>query len=735
MARSVLLTWRSLTFPTGFGIDEALTWCRLLAMRPVHGRWLRQPDPLVVEVSAAPTSGMRWRLGMTPHEAGLLLPQMRAQLPGIGTEPTERDLPAVTHALELRLDCKTRPLRTDAPEAVTAALMTAIRSVHNDEALVLSWLVGPWMARPAVHTGQRVELFGPPLTPEEATALRTKMIEPILGVVGRIGVTAGSPARAVQLAQRVLGALQLARAPGVGIVTRSVSPLAAARRLVSMRRPLLWWPAVLAADELATVLGWPVGNPQVQGVSYRGHRQLPPPLANTIPADTADKAPPGRYRVLGRVTYPTTRPALVHLPIADAVHHLHIVGPTGTGKSVLLSHLIEADIAAGRAVVVIEPKADLIANVLDRIPAERIDDVVLIDPADPTHAVGIDVLAGPDPELAADRFVHVVRSLWKESWGPRTAQVLHAAALTLARAGETLTELPLLLSDGDYRARLLRQHPDPLGTGPFWAWFDNLSRGEHASVIGPSLNRLSAFVGRTAIRAVIGQQAPRFAIGDVFGGRPRIVLLNLARGLIGAESARLLGGLVLSQLWQATLARTGVPEAERRPVSMVVDEFHDYVTGLPVDFGDVLSRARGLGLALSVAHQGLNQLGPATRAGVLGGARSRVVFQTAGPDADTRALATALHRDLLGPGDIAALGAWEAYATLVSDHQAHAPASIVTLPPSPPLGTAEAVRQRSRALWARPIADVDAAILARRHHPATAPTAAAPVGRRPRGQR
>jgi hypothetical protein len=375
--------------------------------------------------------------------------------------------------------------------------------------------------------------------------------------------------------------------------------------------------------------------------------------------------------------------------------------------------MIEADVYAGRSVVVVEPKADLVAAVADRIPRDRTKDVVLIDPADPNAAVGLNVLAGP-PELAADRFVHVVRSMSPESWGPRTAEVLHAAALALARSGHTLAELPHLLTDPGYRSRVLAAHPDPLGTGPFWAWYDQLSTGERSHVIGPSLNRLAAFLGRPAIRAMVGQQTPRFSLGRVFSERP-IVLVNLAKGLIGPESARLLGALVLSQLWQHALARAAVAPKYRHPVALYVDEFSDYVHGLPVDFGDVLAQARGLGVALTIAHQGLHQLDAVTRAGAMSNARSRVVFQTTA-DADAKALAAALGGGLTAT-DLAALGAWEAYAALVHDHAARPPASLVTLPPTRPLRSATRVRSRSLRQWAVPTAEVDAAILARRQPP------------------
>ena len=72
--------------------------------------------------------------------------------------------------------------------------------------------------------------------------------------------------------------------------------------------------------------------------------------------------------------------------LQDSLQHLHVLGPTGTGKSTLLLNLIVQDIAAGRGVVVIDPKGDLVEEVLRRVPEERADDVVVLDPADETAA-------------------------------------------------------------------------------------------------------------------------------------------------------------------------------------------------------------------------------------------------------------------------------------------------------------------------------------------------------------
>ncbi len=415
---------------------------------------------------------------------------------------------------------------------------------------------------------------------------------------------------------------------------------------------------------------------------------------------------PASGRVIGQATFPGQERPLA-LPAGEALHHLHVIGPTGVGKSTLLANLACQDIAAGRGVVVIDPKGDLVADIADRIPTAQHDRVILLDPTDDDRPVGLNLLHGAhrQPELAADQVLAIFHRLYAAFWGPRTQDILHASLLTLAQhPGMTLCELPLLLSDDAFRARLVARVDDPVALGPFWAWYDQLSPAERAHAIGPVMNKLRAFLLRRRVRNVIGQAYPTFTLGDVLTA-PKVLLVSLAKGQLGTEAAALVGSLVVALLWQATQQRG----ANRRPVMVFIDEFQD-VLNLPTDLADVLAQARGFGVRLTLAHQHLGQLTSQVRTAVLTNARSKIVFQTSAEDAP------ALARHLgppLTPIDLQTLAATQVYAALTINGCTSPPASAHTHPLPDPLGSAGQVRDLSRQRYGHDRARVEAAIQAR----------------------
>ena len=145
------------------------------------------------------------------------------------------------------------------------------------------------------------------------------------------------------------------------------------------------------------------------------------------------------------------------------------------------------------------------------------------------------------------------------------------------------------------------------------------------------LNKLQAFLIRPHLRAVLGQSQPRFDLAELFTRR-RIILVALNRGTLGPESARLLGCLIVGQIWPLILARASLPPARRHVVSVYIDEVQDFLS-LPADLADALAQARSPGVAFHIAHQYHAQLPTALRAGIDANVRNKIVFSLGAADA------------------------------------------------------------------------------------------------------
>jgi hypothetical protein len=601
--------------------------------------------------------------------------------------------------VELATSTKLRPLRTDDPEKISVALLTALAHVGRDEVLALQWV----LHRPLVPVAvpQRLELrrqeswLGAILTApfegarpadaETISALRAKQAVAGWRAVGRIAVRAGSRGRERQLVRQVLGALRTAEAPSVGFRAHSARASRFLEASAGWRRPLR-----LNVSELTALCAFPLGSTVEQPVQMVPSRLLP--AATPVPRVG---------RTVARSSFPG-RERLVALSTNDSLRHLHLLGPTGAGKSTLMLNLIVQDMKAGRSVVVIEPKGDLIEDVLARVPAHRLNDVVVIDPGDREQPVGLNPIAGGgrSAELVADQLLGMFRALYPESFGPRLADILGASLLTLARLPRmSLAALPLLLSDHAFRRRVLPRVSDPIGLEPFWSSFEAWSEQERNAAIAPVMRRLRPLLLRPEVRSIIGQTNPPFDMSQVFSQR-KILLVNLAKGQLGPETSALLGSLVVAQLWQAILRRSAIAPERRHAAFVFVDEFQDYLH-LPLDFADALAQARGLGVGFVLAHQYLQQLTPAVRASVLANAQSRVVWRVSAEDARVTASGA------LAPEDIQALGAFECYVQLVANGAVQPWLSAVTQAAPQATGSSASVRAASRERYGTRRAEVE----------------------------
>ena len=700
------LVWHQLRFALPLAQDAAVGLVERLLADSSLGR-------VVLELRAS-SGQATWALGS--HVGERLVSLVRELVPGCrvsrGFSRRVVDQAVVVSARPVGVGLATERLTT-----VVRAVLAALAVTAKDEELVVQLQVGRRFAPQAlgrVEPQGWLELLGlvpiPSRSGERGRRMRAQVGRHRAAASLRLGVRAASPLRQRVLLQGLLGALRLVEGPGVRLRARTEHPA----KFDSVRRP---WRAglELGAGEIVAMAGWPVGEGALPATPSAHPRVLPLPQARETQRAFATGVADQAGERLG-------------ISIGDALYHTVLLGPTGAGKSTALAHLALADIHAGRGVLLIDPKTDLVADILARIPEQRRDDVVVIDPTS-SRPVGINPLAraqtarsgalsssgggvpggGASPELVADTVLATLKGVFAESWGVRVEQVLAAALVTLARTpGATLVDLPLVLTNTAYRQRLIAASgADPLGTGQFWAAYEALSEAQRQQWVGPVLTRLQPFLIRPHLRATLGQAAPSFDLGEVFTRR-RIVLVSLNKGVLGAESARLLGSLLVGQLWPLILTRAAVEPSRRHVVSVFIDEVQDYLS-LPGSLADALAQARSLGAAFHLAHQYRGQLPAALKAGIDANARNKIIFSLSAADA------AELSRQAidLEAADFQLLPRFGVYARTMHHGRENPWCHATTLPPTPPTQDALALRASSQARYGQDAAQIEAALLAR----------------------
>jgi hypothetical protein len=673
------LVWRQLHWPLPLDADKALAVLRALAVD--------QHSPRLILETRATASQVAYLLGGTLPALLSAQHKLRIALPELRSTDLPHERTPVSLARRLRLSTFHRSLRADKPEQVVRSVLGALSQVRDDELLVLQLMLGPRRIPLAVPNNSpsstvmpwwQILLLGNggQVDGEKRAALREKVSDHGCAATIRLGVNAASAARRRELVIGLFSALRLSEAPGVklGLVYDSVRGLNAGK-------PPWLWPLRLNASELLTLSAWPVGDEPLPTQPALHPKRLPP-VDGTVGSD----------RVIAQATAPGVNATLA-LPAREALHHLHLLGPTGTGKSTLLINLIVQDMAAGRAIVVIDPQGDLVNDVLARVPDIRRDDVIVLDPADVRAPVGLNPLLtrGRNPEVVADGLLAVFKGLYGDALGPRSQDILHACLLTLTRRDDaSLVMLPLLLTNTGFRRSLTAGVRDPIALGPFWDWYEHLSEGERQAATAPIQNKLRQWLLRPSLRNVLGQGRPKLSISEVFATR-KVLLVSLAQGQLGPEGAALLGSLAVAELWQATTERASIPASRRHPVMVYLDEFSAFLH-LPTDLADALARSRGMGVGYTLAHQFLAQLSPSMRSAVLANTRSRVCFQLAPDDAGQIARS---HPELSAE-DFTSLDRYEVYASLFAHGQVTPFASGRTVPAPTPTTRAATLRIHSR---------------------------------------
>jgi hypothetical protein len=316
--------------------------------------------------------------------------------------------------------------------------------------------------------------------------------------------------------------------------------------------------------------------------------------------------------------------------------HLAVFGATGAGKSTLLRNMIAWDISAGAGVSVIDPHGQLVEDILDHhIPRSRTDDVIYFNPKDTTHAIPLNLLDSPTPDfdgLVVDNVLGIFKLLWPDAFavGARMEDIFRNSFYALIEhpSPTSLWNLPRFLTDIAYRAVILRKVKNPAVRTFFDHTFNAWPPQFREEATSPVLNKVRPFLTDPRIRAVIGPAQSTFRFRSVIDGR-KILLCDLSKGAIGADNARLLGSLIAMQHKLAALSRYDVPEADRLPHPLYVEEAHNFIG----DFESFFSETRKYSVPLTIATQGIESLMPHDASAVFTNCGTIISFRVSGVDA------------------------------------------------------------------------------------------------------
>lgn len=522
---------------------------------------------------------------------------------------------------------------------------------------------------------------------EELRQIAEKMAMVGFEVTVRIVTKALSPDRADQLLQNVIASFKQFSTANLNYFVRSETKRTGMEIYEDYTKRYLSAETrdILSISELASLYHLPNISVETPNISWSRAKKAEPPM--NLPTENAN--------IFAETNYRGKRVAF-GIKDDDRPLHYYLLGKTGTGKSTVFKNMIIQDILAGKGVGVIDPHGNLVEDILDFIPENRIEDVVYVDPSDTEMPIGFNLLELDDMgqrDLVADGVVEVFHKHFEYSWGPRLQYVLHNAILTaLEVQGTTLLAVQRMLVDRNFRKFIVKQVKDPV-LKKFWteefAGMETNSRLV-TEAVAPIQNKVGRFLSSSTMRNIVGQVSSTIDLDDVMNNQ-KILLVNLSHGKMGEESSALFGGMLVTRLQAKAMERVSIPEAERKPFYLFVDEFQNYATE---SFSKILSEARKYKLCLHLTHQYLDQLPEDVRKAIFGNVGTFATFVVGPNDA---ALIAKEFAPIFTEEDLISLERHSMYIKLMIDGVVSQPFSARSLDIRySPVGSRDRVVQMSR---------------------------------------
>jgi hypothetical protein len=471
---------------------------------------------------------------------------------------------------------------------------------------------------------------------------------------------------------------------------------------------------VLTPEELSSLFHFPhIRFNDIPGVKWQNYK-----IAKA-PNDVAKKG-----LLIGHNVYRGTETP-IYMHREDRFRHFYVIGQTGTGKSSIFQTMIRQDLRNGDGLCVIDPHGSLVESILPYIPKNRVDDVILFEPADLERPMGLNLLEAATPDeqemVALDAMNLMIKLFNEETFGPRIQDYFRNGCLTLMSdpAGGCLTDMLRLFTDNAFQ-KLKVQHVKNPVVKAFWTkQMASTGQKEQQEMIPYFAAKFGQFSTNRMMRNIIGQTKSAFDFSKVMNEK-KILLMNLSKGMTGEINSKLLGLMIVSKIQVAALRRQKELTDGGQPVDffLYIDEFQNYVTD---SIESILSEARKYRLSLNIAHQYVGQIDSSGKQGsdtnlkdaVFGNVGTMMCYKIGAQDAEYMAKEMS---PVFSDQDLINIDAFKAAIKLAINGKPSRPFSLNVVKPWLEKGDAEvatAVKQISRLTYGRAVKYVEKEIFTR----------------------
>lgn len=360
---------------------------------------------------------------------------------------------------------------------------------------------------------------------------------------------------------------------------------------------------ILFSKPLATVIHVPSARLRVQSLHRKLVRRGPAPP--TIPRD-------------GHLAILRDEVGTVGIPEGDRKFNTLFIGSQGGGKSTGMLQQIRVDAAyrdrQGRpkSLVLIDIGKDTAKRAMGMIPADR--EVIWFDPADPNCPWTLNpLMAGVHASsLANDVLEGLTQVFGDDAIRARSREFLGNAILAVKEVHGVNADFSMaykMLTDATFRQDVIDRVQDPHQKDYWQVTFTqtvaNNPRFVEEGLAAPR-NKLDEVLRNQAVRAALTSDGHRQLLNlrDVVVGR-KVLVANLDKARLGKSGARLLGVFLITMLWHALETQTDVPEADRVPTALVIDEAQNFISE---GFLDILAEGRAYGAQTTLAVRFLGEI-------------------------------------------------------------------------------------------------------------------------------